>query len=370
MAQRTLNGRFRAPLTAWTAEPVRLQRQAGGRVPAAGPGVVRNPEPDDRPDQERRRPGRDLRPGQGRLRRRRRGRRAGPAGGRSCPAGTRRTDRARRGEEAWLREIGRLAGDAARPAAPPRRRTLPPPHASAKARSYNTADVDDLCRELIGYLEDDQPLSVDNVRRAVFRARRGPRRLRGKPGGRLPGPRRRADGRHRLVPRGRATARAAVNSSGRPSRCGDRSRSSVRSGVCSRAISRATVARHCGVAVARDTRMTTGRPPGPSTRPAAPATAGVPGPAQPQWPPAWNRRTARLRSPCLRWRPHVSQPAPPDAQQQHRADGRGREGKHQRPRCRPAPSDSVHRSRCPAARRPTAPRPAGNPGRCRGARPG
>ena len=26
-----------------------------------------------------------------------------------------------------------------------------------------------MCHELIGYLEEDQPLSVDNVRRAVFR---------------------------------------------------------------------------------------------------------------------------------------------------------------------------------------------------------
>ena len=55
-----------------------------------------------------------------------------------------------------------------------------------------------LCRELIGYLEEDQPLSVDNIRRAVFplpwaaMARRNP-------GGRLPGARGRADGGHRLT---------------------------------------------------------------------------------------------------------------------------------------------------------------------------
>jgi len=29
--------------------------------------------------------------------------------------------------------------------------------------------VDRLCRDLLGYLEEDKPLSVDNVRRAVFR---------------------------------------------------------------------------------------------------------------------------------------------------------------------------------------------------------
>jgi DivIVA domain-containing protein len=72
------------------------------------------------------------------------------------------------GEEAWLREIGNLSGilrgrlhrpDGERFRRPARR----------KARSYNTADVDRLCRELVAYLEQDKPLSVDNVRRAIFR---------------------------------------------------------------------------------------------------------------------------------------------------------------------------------------------------------
>lgn len=72
------------------------------------------------------------------------------------------------GEEAWLREIGRLAGVLrGRLHRPDGRRFRRP--TKAKARSYNTTDVDDLCHELIGYLEADQPLSVDNVRRAVFR---------------------------------------------------------------------------------------------------------------------------------------------------------------------------------------------------------
>lgn len=73
-----------------------------------------------------------------------------------------------RGEEAWLREIGRLAallrGRLHRPDGQRFRRP-----AKGKVRSYNTADVDDLCRDLIGYLEEDQPLSVDNIRRATFR---------------------------------------------------------------------------------------------------------------------------------------------------------------------------------------------------------
>ena len=33
--------------------------------------------------------------------------------------------------------------------------------------------MDNLCHDLIGYLEEDQPLSVDNVRRAVFRPAKG-----------------------------------------------------------------------------------------------------------------------------------------------------------------------------------------------------
>lgn len=72
------------------------------------------------------------------------------------------------GEEAWLREIGNLSGilrgrlhrpDGDRFRRPSRK----------KARSYNTDDVDRLCRELVAYLEQDKPLSVDSVRRAVFR---------------------------------------------------------------------------------------------------------------------------------------------------------------------------------------------------------
>ena len=75
---------------------------------------------------------------------------------------------AERGEDAWLREIGRLAGLLrGRLHRPDGQRFRRP--AKAKARSYNTTDVDGLCHDLIGYLEEDKPLSVDNVRRAVFR---------------------------------------------------------------------------------------------------------------------------------------------------------------------------------------------------------
>ena len=80
---------------------------------------------------------------------------------------------AERGEEAWLREIGRLAGLLrGRLHRPDGQRFRRP--GKAKARSYNTTDVDDLCYELIGYLEQDKPLSVDSVRRVVFRPAVGP----------------------------------------------------------------------------------------------------------------------------------------------------------------------------------------------------
>ncbi|MET4096895.1 DivIVA domain-containing protein [Arthrobacter sp. UYCu712] len=77
-----------------------------------------------------------------------------------------------RGEEAWLRDIGRLAGLLrGRLHRPDGQRFRRP--GKTKVRSYNTTDVDDLCHELIGYLEEDRPLSVDNVRRAVFRPAAG-----------------------------------------------------------------------------------------------------------------------------------------------------------------------------------------------------
>lgn len=79
---------------------------------------------------------------------------------------------AARGEEAWLREIGQLSGTLrGRLHRPDGERFRRP--SRKKARSYNTADVDRLCRELIGYLENDRPLSVDSVRRAVFRPAAG-----------------------------------------------------------------------------------------------------------------------------------------------------------------------------------------------------
>lgn len=79
---------------------------------------------------------------------------------------------AARGEDAWLREIGKLSGLLrGRLHRPDGERFRRPP--GARTRSYNTVDVDNLCHDLIGYLEEDRPLSVDNVRRAVFRPAKG-----------------------------------------------------------------------------------------------------------------------------------------------------------------------------------------------------
>ncbi|HEX7201341.1 MULTISPECIES: DivIVA domain-containing protein [unclassified Arthrobacter] len=76
------------------------------------------------------------------------------------------------GEEAWLREIGNLSGILrGRLHRPDGERFRRP--AKKKVRSYNTTDVDRLCHELVAYLEQDKPLSVDSVRRAVFRPATG-----------------------------------------------------------------------------------------------------------------------------------------------------------------------------------------------------
>src|SRR5680860_1450804 len=41
--------------------------------------------------------------------------------------------------------------------------------------SYDVGDVDELCTRLLGYFDDGEEMSADEVRRAVFRTRRGSR---------------------------------------------------------------------------------------------------------------------------------------------------------------------------------------------------
>lgn len=72
------------------------------------------------------------------------------------------------GEQAWLMRIGRtsavLRGRLHRP---PGERFRRP--SRKNAISYEIDEVDALCDALLGYFENDMPLSVDVVRRAVFR---------------------------------------------------------------------------------------------------------------------------------------------------------------------------------------------------------
>ncbi|MHA7239218.1 DivIVA domain-containing protein [Arthrobacter sp. TMS1-12-1] len=76
------------------------------------------------------------------------------------------------GEDAWLRQIGRTAAVLRRrlhrPAGERFRRPVKP-----GSPSYDVEDVDRLCDDLLQYLENHVPLSVDAVRRAVFREARG-----------------------------------------------------------------------------------------------------------------------------------------------------------------------------------------------------
>ncbi|MEJ5945336.1 DivIVA domain-containing protein [Pseudokineococcus basanitobsidens] len=80
---------------------------------------------------------------------------------------------ARRGRDAYLEDLaarartvtGRLR----------RRRGERAARASGLHRGYHVGEVDDLCDRLRGYFDDGDALAVDEVRGAVFRARRGRR---------------------------------------------------------------------------------------------------------------------------------------------------------------------------------------------------
>ncbi|MHA7281004.1 DivIVA domain-containing protein [Arthrobacter sp. MDT2-2] len=76
------------------------------------------------------------------------------------------------GEEAWLRMIGRTAAVLRRRLRRPAGERFRRP-TRTKSPSYNVEDVDRLCDELLQYLENSVPMSVDVVRRAVFREARG-----------------------------------------------------------------------------------------------------------------------------------------------------------------------------------------------------
>ncbi|MHA7276537.1 DivIVA domain-containing protein [Arthrobacter sp. HLT1-21] len=73
-----------------------------------------------------------------------------------------------KGEDVWLMQIGRSSAVLrSRLHREPGERFRRPTR--RKAASYNVDDVDTLCNELLAYFESDAPLSVDVVRRSVFR---------------------------------------------------------------------------------------------------------------------------------------------------------------------------------------------------------
>ncbi|MBG6224018.1 DivIVA domain-containing protein [Arthrobacter sp. CAN_A2] len=76
------------------------------------------------------------------------------------------------GEDAWLRKIGRAAAVLRRRLHRPAGERFRRPTKQGSP-SYNIEDVDRLCDELLEYLENHAPMSVDVVRRAVFREARG-----------------------------------------------------------------------------------------------------------------------------------------------------------------------------------------------------
>ncbi|WP_104168303.1 DivIVA domain-containing protein [Arthrobacter sp. SX1312] len=76
------------------------------------------------------------------------------------------------GEDAWLRQIGRTAAVLRRRLHRPAGERFRRP-AKQGSPSYDIEDVDRLCDDLLQYLENHVPMSVDVVRRAVFREARG-----------------------------------------------------------------------------------------------------------------------------------------------------------------------------------------------------
>lgn len=78
---------------------------------------------------------------------------------------------ASRGEDAWIRDLTRraevLKERLERPAG---ERFAPAPDGHS---AYDRADVDGLCDELVAYFAEGHPMSVDDVRRAAFRRKKG-----------------------------------------------------------------------------------------------------------------------------------------------------------------------------------------------------
>ena len=78
---------------------------------------------------------------------------------------------AERGEEAWVAELTRRAESLKERLERPAGERFSP--AAEGEPAYDRTDVDALCDQLIAYFTEGHPMSVDDVRRAAFRRRRG-----------------------------------------------------------------------------------------------------------------------------------------------------------------------------------------------------
>ncbi|MEE1618858.1 DivIVA domain-containing protein [Brachybacterium sp. J144] len=79
---------------------------------------------------------------------------------------------AEQGEEAWVAQLTRRAEVLRERLERPAGDRFSP--AAQGEPAYDKADVDALCDQLVAYFTDGLPMSVDDVRRAAFRRRRGP----------------------------------------------------------------------------------------------------------------------------------------------------------------------------------------------------
>lgn len=78
---------------------------------------------------------------------------------------------AARGEEAWVRDLTARAEKLKERLERPAGERFAP--GTGTEASYDRADVDALCDELVAYFTEGHPMSVDDVRRAAFRRRKG-----------------------------------------------------------------------------------------------------------------------------------------------------------------------------------------------------
>lgn len=79
---------------------------------------------------------------------------------------------AEQGEESWIAQLTERAEALKERLERPAGERFAP--ADDGAPAYDTADVDALCDQLIAYFTEGLPMSVDDVRRAAFRRRKGP----------------------------------------------------------------------------------------------------------------------------------------------------------------------------------------------------